>query len=100
MIALGVAGMLWQLYPNVLTQQVVPLHYNIHFGVDRVGPGWRLFIPSLVAVVLTLANMLSASAMWQRERVVALAFVVASLLVNVLVLLHIVFIVLLNLAYV
>lgn len=100
MIALGVAGIFWQLYPLLKGQPVVPLHYNIHFGVDQVGVWWRLFVPSGIAVILTLSNALYAATVWQREKVIAYAFLVTSLLLNVFVLLHIVFIVLLNLAYV
>lgn len=100
LLALGVAGIFWQLYPAVVKQPVVPLHYTIHFGVDQVGPGWRLFVPSILAFVLTIANLLFAGHMWQREKVIAYAFIVTSLFVNLFTLLHIVFIVLLNLTYV
>lgn len=99
MIALGVAGIVWQLFPAVQGEEVVPLHYNIHFGVDQVGPWWRLFVPSGIAFILTLVNALYAAHAWQRERVLAFVFTATSLLLNVFVLLHVVFIVLLNLTY-
>lgn len=100
MLVLGLAIIWWRLLPLVQGEEVVPLHYNIHFGVDWVGPWWRLFVPSGIALVMTLVNALFAAHMWQRERVIAFAFIIASLLVNVFVLLHIVFITALNIAYV
>lgn len=93
----GVLMILAALFPAITQSPVVSLHYNIHFGVDAVGAWWRLFVPSGIAFVLTIANALYAARVWQREQVIAYAFAVAALLVNVFVFLHIVFIVLLNL---
>ncbi len=92
----GLVIILAALFPAITVSPVVSLHYNIHFGVDAVGAWWRLFVPSFVALVLTLCNAAYAARMWQREHVIAYAFGVTAVLVNVFVLLHIVFIVLLN----
>lgn len=94
----GVAAILIALFPAVTRESFVSLHYNIHFGVDAVGAWWLLFVPSGVAFVLTIGNALYAARIWQREHVIAHAFAVAAILVNVFVLLHVVFIVLLNLS--
>lgn len=92
----GVVGILAALFPAVTREPFVSLHYNIHFGVDAVGAWWRLFLPSGIALVLTIGNALYAARVLQREYVVAHAFAIAAILVNVFVLLHIIFIVLLN----
>lgn len=99
MFAVGIFLIVWQLFPKVISEHVVPLHYNIHFGVDEVGPWWRLFLPSAIALVLSIGNMLYAGRVWQRERVIAHAFMVTTLLVHLFVLLHVIFIVLLNISY-
>lgn len=92
----GVVLILAALFPAITQSPVVSLHYNIHFGVDAVGAWWRLFVPSGLALVLTVGNAMYAARIWQREQVIAYAFAVAALLVNIFVFLHIVFIVLLN----
>lgn len=92
----GIVTILAALFPAVTQSPVVSLHYNIHFGVDAVGAWWRLFVPSGIALVLTGCNALYAARVWHREQVIAYAFAIAALLVNVFVFLHVVFIVLLN----
>lgn len=94
----GVVGILVALFPEITQLPVVSLHYNIHFGVDTVGAWWRLFIPSTVALCITVGNMAYAAHIWLREYVIAYAFALAALFVNIFVFLHIVFIVLLNLS--
>lgn len=96
----GILVMVIALFPAALTAPIVSLHYNIHFGVDAVGAWWRLFVPSALAAMLTLGNFWYAARVWQREHVIAYAFLVATVLVNIFVLLHIICIVLLNLSYV
>lgn len=87
------------LFPEVQELRVVPLHYNIHVGVDRVGAWWQLFVPSIIGVVLTILNLVVAVRVWQREQVIAYAAVVTSLFVDLVIAIHLVLIALLNLAY-
>ena len=98
LFAAGVMIILLALFPAVTHEPFASLHYNIHFGVDAVGAWWLLFVPSGIALVLTAGNALYAARVWQREQVIAYAFAVAAVLVNACVLLHVIFIVLLNLA--
>lgn len=99
LLAGGALGIWIALFPQVQELRVVPLHYNIHVGVDKVGAWWQLFVPSIIGFVLTLVNIVVAIQVWQRERVIAYAATVTSLLINVMIVAHIVLIVLLNLAY-
>lgn len=99
LFVLPIALIVWQLIPDVISAHVVPLHYNIHFGVDEVGPWWRLFLPSAIALVLTIGNTLYAGRMWSREQSIAYALLVTTMFVNLFVALHVLFIVLLNISY-
>lgn len=94
----GVGGIILALFPDITREAVVSLHYNIHFGVDEVGPWWRLFVPLGVAFLVTVGNVWYAARVWQREQVIAYAFAIVTLLVHVFVVLHVFFIVLLNLS--
>lgn len=95
----GVLLIFFALFPEVQALRVVPLHYNIHVGVDKVGAWWQLFSPSIIAAILTLVNIIYAVKIWSREKVIAYVATVTALLVNVFVFTHLVFIVLLNVAY-
>lgn len=94
----GIVGILAALFPAITQAPIVSLHYNIHFGVDAIGAWWRLFVPSGLAAVAIVGNAFYAARVWSRERVVAYAFAVAALMINAFVLLHVIFIVLLNLS--
>lgn len=95
----GVLLIVLALFPEVQQLRVVPLHYNIHVGVDKVGAWWQLFVPSLIGLVLTIVNVLYAGRSWLREKVIAYAVIVTALVLDAIILVHVVFIVLLNLAY-
>lgn len=97
LLALGL--IMWQLYPDVRSWQVVALHYNIHFGIDRTGGWWQLFVPAGGSLAMTLANFAYATWVVSREEVIAYAFAVTAVLVSIIAFLHTVFIVSLNLTY-
>jgi hypothetical protein len=99
MLVGGVILLITTLFPQVQQLRVVPLHYNIHIGVDKVGSWWQLFVPSLIGVVLTLINICYAVRIWSREKVIAYAVIVTALLLNILIAVHLIFIVILNLTY-
>lgn len=50
----------WRLAPLVEMGSVVPLHYNIYFGVDLVG-NWRLvyFLPGFATVVFIVNSIVA-----------------------------------------
>ncbi|HCC83320.1 TPA: hypothetical protein DEP96_00560 [Candidatus Uhrbacteria bacterium] len=95
----GVLLVWFALFPAVESWRVVPLHYNIHIGVDKVGKWWELFIPSGIGVILTLLNAGYASIIWKREKVIAYAAIVTAVVVDVLILVHLIFLVHLNVTY-
>ncbi|MBI1908210.1 hypothetical protein HYS28_02210 [Candidatus Uhrbacteria bacterium] len=99
LLAGGVALIIVALFPEVQELRVVPLHYNIHVGVDKVGAWWQLFVPTGIGLVLTAVNLVVAAKVWHREQVIAYAAVATSLVVDAIIAIHVGLIVLLNLAY-
>lgn len=99
LVGISATHIYWQLFPDVMTAQIVPLHYNIHFGIDHTGSWWQLFVPSAIAFVVTLGNFAAAVALWRRERVLAYAFAVAALAFDIVMAVGSVFVVFLNLLY-
>ncbi|MEK7189207.1 MAG: hypothetical protein AAB671_01760 [Patescibacteria group bacterium] len=68
-----VLGMLWFVaaWRFSVSEDFVPLHYTIYFGLDRFGPKYDLFLfPTLGAVILAVNLMVArtaflASRLWQ-----------------------------------
>lgn len=86
----AVLWMYLQLFPEIMSRPGVPLHYNIHFGVDSFGDWKMLFLGPAVALGMLGVNNIIA--FWGRKKdpvlgVMALAVaMVASVLLLVAVL--------------
>ncbi len=62
-IALGWGLALWRFPGLVEAGEVIPLHYNIYFGVDSIGPWWRiLLLPGFATLTLIINLVISV---WQ-----------------------------------
>jgi hypothetical protein len=46
----------WRLFPEILSQPGVPLHYNIHSGVDSFGRWQMIFLAPSIALGLFILN--------------------------------------------
>ena len=57
--------MIWQVRP---TADVLPLHYNIFFGVDYVGQWYQAYYAPLLSVVIFGVNLLVAMIFYKREK--------------------------------
>lgn len=89
----------WRILPLIYGQTAVPLHYNIHFGVDTIGEWWRVFTAPTVGLAIALINGVSAKMLWKREKMLAYLAVSATLFLEVFLSVAMVFIVLLNISY-
>ena len=99
LIALGGFFIWWQLFPEIRSQIFIPLHYNIHFGVDALGPWWRIFTIPIFGASILIVNMIVAAYHWKRERVLSYFFVGTALMSEVALFVALVFVILLNLTY-
>lgn len=80
------AHWLWLLFTVPHSPSVV-LHYNIYFGIDRLG-GWReIFILPLLSTALLAANLLAAIWLIRRDRWLAYGLLWAALVVACLLML-------------
>ena len=99
-IVLMVALPVWKLWPILQAQEaVVPMHYNIHFGVDRTGPWWGIFILPGIGLAFLLLNAIFALKLWKRERMLSYLFGGVTVAVEAILFVAMVFVVLLNLSY-
>lgn len=69
------------------TAEIVFLHYNILFGVDLVGPWWRLLMTPILGLVILFVNLCIAWVSYQYDRLIAVVLLSSALLMQVLLLL-------------
>lgn len=74
----------WRLLPVIYGREVVPLHYNIHIGVDQVGAWWQIFTIPVLGLVFFLVNVVVALFLWRREPVLSHIFAAATLVLHIL----------------
>lgn len=99
LVALSFFLIWWQLFPEILNQVFVPLHYNIHFGVDLFGHWWNIFfIPSFGAGLLAVNTIISL-ALWKKEPVLSYFFMGLALISEIILFAALIFVIFLNLSY-
>ncbi len=77
------ALIVWRIEPSELP---VPLHYNIYFGIDLIGPWWHLYLIPFSGTALICINLVLSFILYTRLRLPArfLVAVAAALQVAVL----------------
>lgn len=99
LIVFAFAFPIWQLFPDIRERIAIPLHYNIHFGVDLFGPWWLIFTFPAVGLIILILNFVMAFFLWRREKVLSYFFVSVSIITSLVALTSTIFVVLLNLTY-
>jgi hypothetical protein len=85
--------------PIIYGKTAAPLHYNIHVGVDTVGPWWRAFLVPAVGLLVMLVNIGVARYMWSRDPVLSHMLALATVMIELILLTATFFIVYLTLQY-
>lgn len=85
--------------PIIYGKTAVPLHYNIHIGVDTVGPWWQIYMVPVIGLVIILVNIVLARFMWTRDPVLSRIAGVATVVLQLVLLTAMIFIVYLSLQY-
>lgn len=99
-IVLMTALPLWKMWPIIAAREaVVPMHYNIHFGVDRTGAWWGFFVLPAIGLGCLIVNGLMALRLWKREQMLSYLFAGVTVAVEVILFVAMIFVVSLNLAY-
>jgi hypothetical protein len=75
---------------------IIPLHYNLYFGIDVFGPWYSVFAMPAMALIALVINGGIGYVLYQRERVLTYFLMVIAAVVNVIALAASVFVVLLN----
>lgn len=70
---------------SVPVEDSIPVHYNIYFGIDLIGPWWYRFAFPAFGSVAILVNGVLSVLLYEREETAAYFFTVASVFVQLLV---------------
>lgn len=98
-LAMAIALPVWRLFPEITQTFAIPLHYNIHSGVDLFGSWQRIFTIPIISGIILVLNTIIGIALWKRERVLSYFFFTVSAISQVLSFVAMIFVVLLNLSY-
>lgn len=99
LILLSVGVIYWQLFPGLSDRVAIPLHYNIHFGVDLFGPWYQIFLAPALGAVVFIANAMVALRYWRKEIYLSYVAWGMTFFVTLLCFVATIFITLLNIAY-
>lgn len=71
-------------YKQGTNADIIPLHYNIYYGIDWLGSGYWLYLYPFLGLLIYFLNMILAAVWYARERWVSYFLVTAGLLANLL----------------
>ncbi|OGY47236.1 MAG: hypothetical protein A3J62_03535 [Candidatus Buchananbacteria bacterium RIFCSPHIGHO2_02_FULL_38_8] len=66
---------------------LIPLHYNIYFGIDLLGYWYEIFLLPIFGLLVLLANFILGLPLFSRERILAYFLIGASSLAQLIFLL-------------
>ena len=71
-------------WPLRETRDILPLHYNIYFGIDFVGEWYKIFIIPTAGAFFIMINFLIADIVYLRDKVVSYFLTGAGLFIQII----------------
>ncbi len=99
--AIGINLIIWLLlyfnfFPLREFGEVVPLHYNVYFGIDLIGKWYKIFTIPLAGFFIILINLILYSFIYLKEKIIKYFLGVATLISQILLLIAAFVMVLIN----
>ena len=69
----------WQIRPQ---EEFLFLHYNVLFGVDRIGPWWHVFTVPLLGLSILLVNAVVGWYFFEKEKLVSYILNLTTILIH------------------
>lgn len=98
-VLLMIALPAWKVLPSSYGSEVIPIHYNIHYGVDKTGPWWRIFTLPAIGLGVLLVNTVAVTIFWNHDKMLSRYVAGMTVIVQTILLIAMVFVVLLNMSY-
>jgi hypothetical protein len=89
----------WRLFPQIRVQPFIPLHYNIHSGVDLVGAWWQIFMLPFIGFLILVFNFVAGKWVDKRDKKVGVFYSCVTILNQVILFIAMIFVVAINLSY-
>lgn len=90
---------LWRLFPTIYGLPVIPLHYNIHYGVDWTGAWWQIFMLPAMGLIFFFINSGIALFFVRRNALLTGVALITTVILSALLFAAMVFVVSLNIVY-
>lgn len=87
--------LIWRGLP-LQNQETIPLHYNIYFGVDLLGPWYGIFLPAGFGFLALVINTVLVILIYEKQRLLAYFFAASTALLELILLAASFFTILLN----
>lgn len=72
--------LLWQIRPQ---EEFLFLHYNVLFGVDRVGPWWMVYYAPLIGLCVLLLNAIIGWIFFEKDKLVGYLLNTVTVLIHI-----------------
>ncbi|MBT4277556.1 hypothetical protein HOD96_02295 [Candidatus Falkowbacteria bacterium] len=69
------------------TTELIPLHYNIYFGIDYIGEWHKLFTIAGVGLLVLLINFLLSLLFYFKDKFIAYTLLITALFVQIILIL-------------
>jgi len=76
--------------------ELIPLHYNIYFGIDLLGYWYQVFLMPFFGILVILLNFFLGSIIYQKEKILSKFLAGTSSFIQVIIFLASIFIILIN----
>ena len=71
------------IFYNLITDEaIIPLHYNVYFGVDLIGSKWQLLKLPFIGLIVLLINLFLSFKAYRYERVNSYFLIIGAVLVE------------------
>ncbi len=87
----------WLFWQWPITTENIYLHYNVLFGVDKIGPSWHIFYLPVSGLVILVVNFLLGWLLFVKEMFVAQLLNFTAVFSQILLVIIVYFLSLLNL---
>ncbi len=95
-IVLNIFSWLWISFQIPYTDESLFLHYNILFGVDAIGEGWRIFFVPLVGLIILIINIVIGWLVYRKDHFISQLLVASAAFCQVFVVIATILLVFLN----
>ncbi len=88
----------WKIYPFSYLAQYgqISLHYNVYFGIDKIGSWSQIFLIPLLGIFIILFNNIIAYIFYLQDKLISYLILISQTILQLILLIAAIFVILLN----